>query len=210
MKEKQVLKQLTSKYSQYASWALYQVSDQQLQISDDKEKVRKKDVTIEPFRDKLEESINLNGIFLGLNCSRQISSDINETATEWSNFHDTSQYSQDYKIPYMIKGTKYEGSYMTDLFKNFPMVNSNQFEKNIVKPENRSIYNTSVELFQEEYNIIKPKTIICFGDKVEKFLTDMIKNEELTVDSNVEIIKIKHYSAQLSYECLKKESDKLR
>ena len=81
---------------------------------------------------------------------------------------------------------------------------------NIVKPENRSIYNTSVELFQEEYNIIKPKTIICFGDKVEKFLTDMIKNEELTVDSNVEIIKIKHYSAQLSYECLKKESDKLR
>ena len=110
----------------------------------------------------------------------------------------------------MIKGTKYEGSYMTDLFKNYPMVDSNQFEENIVKPENRSIYNTSVELFQEEYNIIKPKTIICFGDKVEKFLTDMIKNEELTVDSNVEIIKIKHYSAQLSYECLKKESDKLR
>ena len=53
MKEKQVLKQLTDrKYSQYASWALYQVSDQQLQISDDKEKVRKKDVTIEPFTDK--------------------------------------------------------------------------------------------------------------------------------------------------------------
>ena len=43
MKEKQVLKQLTDrKYSQYASWALYQVSDQQLQISDDKEKVERK------------------------------------------------------------------------------------------------------------------------------------------------------------------------
>ncbi|EGO8127834.1 hypothetical protein FAD94_002959 [Enterococcus faecalis] len=200
MDKQQILKELTKKgYGQYASWALYDVTNEQIVNN----KVKIKDIGFEPFRNNLEELINLKGIFLALNCAtRDVMID------EWSNFHDTRSSSKDFKIPYMIKGTKYEGSYMTDLFKNIPMTESDKFNIVIKKPENRDVYDLSVKLFQYEYDLIKPESIICFGGDVEKHLKQMITNGQIKLDDSVKIIRLTHYSHYASYDTFKEQRKK--
>ncbi|GAA5100180.1 hypothetical protein [Wohlfahrtiimonas larvae] len=201
MNKEQVLKFLSNKnYGQYASWALYDVSDEQINNG----KIEKKDVGFEPFKNNFKEKINFNGIFLALNCAaRDIQVD------DWSIFHDIRSMSQDYKIPYMIKNTKYEGSYMTDLFKGIHMTESDKFNEAIKKPENQSIYASSIASFQEEYDLIKPEAIICFGGDVEKYLKRMIKKGELKVDKEVNIIRLTHYAHYMSIDGFKEQRNKL-
>ena len=48
-----------------------------------------------------------------------------ENVESFSNFHSSSSTAQDYKIRYALKDTKFWGSYMTDIIKNFPEKHSN-------------------------------------------------------------------------------------
>lgn len=203
MDKKQILNQLIDKgYAQYASWALYDVSNKQLERRGDI--IHKKNLSFAPFKNNIVENINLNGMFLGLNCGARDS-----MKEDWSNFHDTRKDSQDYKIAYMIKNTKFEGCYMTDLFKNFAMNDSNKTIEAIQLPENKEKYDLSIKLFQFEYDLIKPKSIICFGEEVKEALVKLAENKEIEISENVKIIQLRHYSDYLSIEDCKKEKAKL-
>ena len=200
MNKREIFDLLSQNFSQYASWALYDISDEQINNST----IKAKDVGFKTFIDKLQEKINFDGIFLALNgAEREI------LVEKWSNLHDVRGVSQDYKIPYMIKNTKYEGCYMTDLFKGIHMTQSDKFNIAIKKPENKAIYEASIKSFQYEYNLIKPKAIICFGRDVEKYLKKMIKEKQLEIDKDVEIIRLTHYAHYMSINDFKKQKDKL-
>lgn len=204
MNKEHVLKLLSDKgYGQYASWALYDVSDEQINNVNE-QKIRPKDVGFESFKTNLHDKINFNGIFLALNCAAR-----DVLVDEWANFHDTRGVSTDFKIPYMLKNTKYEGSYMTDLFKGIHMTESDKFNEAIKKPENQSIYNSSIASFQEEYDLIKPEAIICFGGDVEKYLKRMIKQGELQIDKAVKIIRLTHYAHYMSIDGFREQRNKL-
>lgn len=185
MNKKELVKTLEKKgYDKFGSWALYDVPEEKLK----EETIKKSDLSFQPFQKNLFQKINTNGLFVALNWSGR-----GGKTESWENFHDTDSRSQDYKIPYMVIGTPYEGSYMTDLFKNFPETKSSKVLKAIKLPENKQMYEESIRLFQEEVDLIQPQKIFCFGNATYNFL-NKLKGKDLNISDSVEMIKISHYS----------------
>ncbi|BDZ31322.1 hypothetical protein RA086_08885 [Lactiplantibacillus sp. WILCCON 0030] len=184
------------------SWAIYDVADWN---SVRTETVTKKMTDFVTPSTELSTRLNLDGMFVGLNCSERGVS----TQKSWQNFHDTSSRSQDYKILYMLANSKYQGSYMTDLFKNIPITKSSTFAKKIKTETYHEQVQNSLDIFQKEYNIIDPKKIFCFGGLVTRLLRKEMNNGNLTIKNNVEIIQLLHYGARKSKGAFKQEQHKL-
>ena len=101
---------MTKKYGHYASWAIW--ADTGL-----KPKSNVGDLSIfdMELNSNIIERLRPDIIMVGLNISRPIE-------FTFGNFHDRRSQSQDYKIRYAFKGTKFYGAYMTDIIKDFEQV----------------------------------------------------------------------------------------
>jgi len=131
-------------------------------------------------------------VFVGLNFSTI------ENVTPLSNFHSSSSNAQDYKIRYALKNTKYWGSYMTDIIKNFEEKHSNLMMEALNKDRDLEIKNINIFLQElETLNVIN-KQIIAFGGDSYKIL-------KRNLGDKFNIQKITHYAHFINKENYRKE-----
>ena len=131
-------------------------------------------------------------VFVGLNFSTI------ENVTPLSNFHSSSSNAQDYKIRYALKNTKYWGSYMTDIIKNFEEKHSNLMMEALNKDRDLEIKNINIFLQELETLNVKNKQIIAFGGDSYKIL-------KRNLGDKFNIQKITHYAHFINKENYRKE-----
>jgi len=122
------LTKLSRRLGSYASWAIWSYENE-------------KDVAI-INRSKAE--LHSDFVFIGLNISASLNN------IPWSNFHGGRH---DRKLKYACNDTILRGSYMTDLFKGVPEVNSNKLRHLLTQ----KVIDENVDLFNREMELIKLK-----------------------------------------------------
>lgn len=163
-------------YGSCSSWAIW--TDE-----GDTPKSNTSDLSI--FDDEgLLERLNSDYIFVGLNVSS------NPRDETWSNFHSRRSAQNDYKIRFALRGTRFYGSYMTDVIKHYPEVCSSNVRKNL---KNGLIdLRKNYDMLRNEINILGNPTIIAFGNDAFGLLLDEF--------SDMTVVKIPHYSMFISKE----------
>ena len=131
-------------------------------------------------------------VFVGLNFSTM------ENVESFSNFHSSSSTAQDYKIRYALKDTKFWGSYMTDIIKNFPEKHSNLMMD--VLNKDYTLEKKNVDIFIQELEVlnVQNKKIIAFGGDAYKIL-------KRNLGDMFDIQKITHYAHFINKENYRKE-----
>lgn len=178
MISKEIYEQIRKEHGSHSSWALWAdvVDTPKSGVSD-----------LRVFDDKVYEKLNPNYVFVGLNPSVQ-----DVKPEDWCNFHSRDTKRQnDYKLRFALKGTKFWGSYMTDLKSPIKETDSNKV----------SVSEDDVNSFMVEISLLGTKPVlIALGSKVYKALT---KHKNLP--NECKIVKIRHYSSFISKEKYRKE-----
>jgi hypothetical protein len=99
-------------------------------------------------------------VFVGLNASRDL-----EGKPAWTNYHLTHRGSKEKTLCRVFTGTKFEGSYMTDIMKGFTSRGSaaalEEWEKN------EELRKESIKTLRKEFNVLgKVKMVYFFGKNV--------------------------------------------
>ena len=133
--------------------------------------------------------IHADFVIVGLN----VSGPMNESADapSFANFHSTSRWAKDYKMRDAFDGTPLWGSYMTDILKNFPEVDSSKVQSYI--RQNPSSLDEHFGWFDHELDLLdaRSSTLVALGG-----LTSSILKRRYN-DTN-RIITIRHYSSYIS------------
>lgn len=205
-----------------ASWALYDISDKEIELysqtekASQKAKIINKDSVLFPSRyqndDILATAINPNVMIIALNAAER---DID--TIDWSSFHDNSRYSKDRNIALDLYHTKFKGAYMTDLFKRLPITDSSKINvsqlmgfltipyadfKEVLKITDNQTRNLmitardSLKTLQAEIDILRPKVIIQYHSKVTTTFDFLIKQHLIKLPKDCHLITQKHYSTQ--------------
>ena len=138
----------------------------------------------------LYEQLKTSIVMVGLNFSRPL------LPTEpFKNFHDLSPYANDFKIRYAFHDTEYYGAYMTDIIKKYEMKDSHNVMTHI--NSNPNIIKENILLFQKELIEVQANRpiILAFGRD-----SYMLLKQYLTKDQYKYLIKLTHYSHQISKE----------
>ena len=185
MIDKKLYLNIEKKYGHYASWAIWAKQG-------DKPKSNVGDLSIFDIEKnpKLVELLNPNIIMVGLNISRPIE-------YKFGDFHDKRPQSQDYKIRYAFKETKFWGAYMTDIIKDFEQLIAGNVATYLNKNKNFELEN--INIFRNELNDIGADNplIIAFGNHSFNILNKHFKND-------FQIVKVPHYSMHISKENYRK------
>jgi hypothetical protein len=174
--------EITDKYGEFASWAVW--------VGEDKTpKSNIGDMSIFDINSNpgLLEILNPNVIMVGLNFSRAM------VGEPLANFHDKRPQGQDYKIRYAFRDTEFYGAYMTDIIKDFEeKISGNVL---IYLKKNKDFELKNIRLFQQEIIDLKctDPLIIAFGNITYGLL---IKH----FGQKYRIKKVMHYSQQISKE----------
>ena len=206
------LQALPSDAKNFASFALYNVTPAAIE----REKIDYHDVGIAPFAkqqadfNQAAQVINSDVMMMGYNMSTRG----NDSTIPWSNFHETIKKSNDKYIPATLKGTFAEGAYMSDLFKDLHLTDSNLVHRLFrstlpqsrlqLKPEELAqvagidlavIFQRSIQLFMAEYRALQPKYLLLFGKNTQDDFAKLRQfYPEFQVAPDVQIIKLKHYA----------------
>lgn len=134
-------------------------------------------------------AIHADFVIVGLN----VSGPMNESpdAPSFANFHSTSRWAKDYKMRDAFRGTPLWGSYMTDILKNFPEVDSSKVQSYI--RQNPSSLDEHFAWFDQELDLLNAKnsTLVALGGLTSSILKRRYSNTNT-------IITIKHYSSYIS------------
>lgn len=125
----------------------------------------------------LPHLMHTNTIFVGYNISKRIT-------TPFGNFHEGKN---DYRIKDVIKGTLFEGSYMTDVIKDFEEKSSGKMHQYLKKhPE---FLKENISSFIEELEFIgaKKPILIAFGNHCYTLLKTHLPTYT--------VLKVLHYSS---------------
>jgi hypothetical protein len=166
----------------YASWAVWAEPG-------DKPKSNVGDLgVLDPDRNpRLLSQLRKNVVMVGLNFSRSL------LREPFRNFHDPSPRAQDFKIRYAFKGTEYYGAYMTDIIKDFPVLQARELRKQLTK----SLILQNVDTFLRELDDLdahKP-IVIAFGWDAYQLIAKWVP-----ADSYGKLVKVTHYSVYLGQE----------
>jgi hypothetical protein len=132
---------------------------------------------------------------VGLNFSRPV------LPTEpFKNFHDLNPSANDFKIRYAFKDTEFYGAYMTDVIKNLEMKDSHNV-KALLK-RNTNFIQENISMLREELSDLHAQKPILLAFGVDTY--NLLKNN-LKKDEYLRLIKLTHYSHQISKEHYKKE-----
>lgn len=180
MDEKHYL-EIVNKYGDFASWAIWADVGS-------KPKSNVGDLTIfDPIKNRgLLGQLKPNVVMVGLNISRRIK-------LTFGNFHDSRPQSQDYKIRYAFRDTKFYGAYMTDLIKDFEQKISGTVLKYL--RSNKDFEEQNILLFEQELADLKSSDplIIAFGNDSFNILNRHFRER-------FKIVKVPHYSMHISKE----------
>ena len=138
----------------------------------------------------LLQTINTGYIFVGLNWSRGDISYGGEIP--WANFHSSSPHQNDFKLRYALSGTKYWGSYITDIIKLYSESDSQKVNDFIrYHPE---VVKENIDSFVKEIAILgKDNVLIALGGSVYSILIKWLGKD-------YKIIKLMHYSNYINQE----------
>lgn len=145
----------------------------------------------------LLKNINTWYVFVWLNLSSTHWDKWCNNDVAWSNFHSGYSHQQDFKLRYALKDTKYWGSYITDIIKDFPEVDSSKvwFYLN----EHPEVILKNIESFKEEISYLwNNLKLVGMGSKTYNLLNEYLWSE-------YKIFLIKHYSYTIWKEDYRKE-----
>ncbi len=104
----------------------------------------------------------------------------------WSNFHSGYSLQNDYKLRYALKDTKFWWSYLTDLIKFYPEVNSGKVD--LYLKNNPEIVLENIKFFRQEiWYLWDDLKIVALWGKVYELLNEYLWKE-------YEIFRVMHYS----------------
>jgi hypothetical protein len=179
---KEHFKEITDKYGEFASWAVWANED-----AKPKSNIGDMNIFDLEKNPKLLEVLNPNVVMVGLNFSRTIE------RKAFVNFHDKRPQGQDYKIRYAFRDTEFYGAYMTDIIKDF----EEKISGNVLLylKGNKEFELNNVKLFEQEIKDLKcsDPLIIAFGN-----ITYDLLNKHFI--EKYRIKKVMHYSQQISKE----------
>lgn len=135
----ETFQRIRDRYGHYASWAVWADEGQK-----PKENIDDLTVLDPQINPALLNTLTGDFIFLGLNISRRIE-------RPFGNFHDPRPMATDFKIRTALKRTRYWGSYMTDIIKDFEEKVSGRMMKSLganrdFEEENIRILKTEIEV----------------------------------------------------------------
>ncbi len=151
--------------------------------------------------DEILDKLNNDYVFVALNPAKRPES-INQDMTTFENFHSGYSYQKDYKLCYALRGTKFWGSYITDLYKSFRECYSPNL-KQMLKNEPANAENDK-RMLKEEIRILtenkgkKDVVLLALGRETEKYLKKMFKIGKGKYEYR--IVYIEHYSNYCSKE----------
>ena len=172
---------LKEKCSKYSSWAIWK---------DAGEKPKSNTDDLSVFDDDLNicEKLNDKYVFVGLNVSRTPENE------PWRNFHSGDSHQNDFKLRYALKDTKFWGSYITDIIKDYPKKEGSDVQKYL--KNNPQVVKDNIQTFKKELNLLSDKKpiLIAMGDASHKILQNNL------ADEYGRIYHITHYSSYISKE----------
>ncbi len=180
--EKNYLK-LKDKYGHVASWAVWK----QPGITP---KSNTEDLSM--FDDiKIIESINTKYVFVGLNAAANHGN--NNAEHRWQSFHSGYCRQNDFKLRYALTDTKYWGSYITDIIKEYEETDSTKVISLVKKDP--AIIDKNIALIEDEFSLlgIKSPVLIAMGNATYSILIKYLSHK-------YKIYKIPHYAHRISKE----------
>lgn len=147
--------------------------------------------------DDLLQIINTGFVFVGLNWSSTHGDQNEGGALNWVNFHSGYSYQNDYKLRYALQGTRYWGSYITDIIKLYAEVDSGKVKEYL--REHPDVVRKNINDFVEEISILgEDPVLVALGSYTYDILNSYLGKK-------YRIAKIKHYSYSISKENYRKE-----
>lgn len=143
------------------------------------------------LEENILEQLNSHYIFVGLNAAENAGM---EDAEAWQSFHSRNpKQSQDYKLRYALKGTRFWGSYITDAIKDYPKTDSGEVWQML--RNNPDVVEKNIRSLEDEIQYLdKGNTVvIAIGNKAYRILS---KN----LGKKYRICKIMHYSSYVGRE----------
>lgn len=177
-------------YGQYGSWAVWHpAGDSPKSFTDNMDWVN------DP---NLLNILNTGYVFVGLNWS-STHGDITCGGTiPWANFHSGYSSQNDFKLRFALTGTKYWGSYITDVIKLYAEVDSKRVKSHL--SANPDIVRQNICSFEGEIGMLggqKP-ILIALGVESGSILTKYLGKK-------YEVKTVMHYSNYISKEDYRKK-----
>jgi len=180
---------MKEKYSHVGSWTIWK---------DAGATVKSNTNDMSWLNDKeLLNKLNTGFVFVGLNWSRTHGDQSSGGTIPWANFHSGYSRQNDYKLRYALNGTRYWGSYITDIIKLYSEVDSGKVKSYL--RQHPEIIRQNIIDFKEEISYLGEKPVlVALGGETYKILKDNLGNEYT-------IVQIKHYSFTIGKEDYKEE-----
>ena len=185
MISEQNYKSLKEKFGSVSSWAIWNTN-----YTASEPKLNNADLSV--FNSpNLLDILNTGFVFVGLNVSGT-HGDISKNGPAWYNFHSGYARQNDYKLRYALQGTRYWGSYISDIIKHYPEVDSNNVRRYLNRhPE---VVEENVEEFKQELALLGERPVlVALGTATYDILCKYLKPE-------YKVAKIKHYSYTIGKE----------
>jgi hypothetical protein len=186
----EIFETIKQKYGDVASWAVWEDVGV-------KPKSNMGHLNIFDFQKNpaLLKVLKNNVVMIGLNISRPV------LPTEpFKNFHDLNPSANDFKIRYAFRDTEFYGAYMTDVIKNLEIKDSSNVKIHLKR--NPKLIQENISMLREELSDLHANKLILLAFGV--FTYDLL-NSNLRKDEYSKLIKLTHYSHQISKENYKKE-----
>lgn len=181
---------IRERHGHYASWSVWAVPGKKM-----KDNIADLTVFDPQMNQELLPTLFGGFIFLGLNISRRVE-------RTFGNFHDVRPMATDYKIREAIHGTRFWGSYMTDIIKDFEQKVSGKVMSYL--KANPSFEQHNIELLRQEISDlgVEQPVLIAFGKDAEKIARRNLETE-------FEIVGIPHYAKYISAETYRTEVNEI-
>ena len=177
------------KYGHVGSWAVWSPAGETPRSNTD-------DMSWADDKDLLK-TLNTGFVFVGLNWSSTHGDEGCKEDIAWTNFHSGYCRQNDYKLRYALQGTKYWGSYLTDVIKLYAEVDSGKVRAYLRRhPE---VVASNIQDFIEEISLLgNNPVIVALGAQAYQILK---KN----YPKGGQIVQVKHYSAAIGKEEYQRE-----
>lgn len=188
MLDRKVYNQMKNSYGDVASWAVWRPAGDTVKSNTD---------NMDWLNDSgLLNILNTEFIFVGLNLSSTHGDDSQRGKFPWGNFHSGYSRQNDYKLRFALSGTRYWGSYITDLIKEYPEVDSSKVKAYL--RENPNVVKNNVAHFEDEISLLgENPVLVALGTTTHQLLVTYLGHKHT-------IAKIMHYSYAIGKENYRK------
>ena len=191
MLDRKIYNLMKKKYGKVASWAVWGEVGVTVKSNTD---------NMDWIKDgNLLRTLNTGFVFVGLNFSGTHEEGPHRCKV-WRNFHSGDNRRQnDFKLRFALLKTRYWGSYITDLIKNHPDVDSDRV-MNYLR-ENPKELEKNISSFGKEIALLGGNPVlVALGVDVYKLLKDHYGDSR-----KYGIVKVMHYAARIGKEKYRKE-----